>query len=94
MEIVLDTNDLCWDFGTITRVSHEGQDDIIKVVRTNGYTYYIGTEDRDAWAIISGMTESDLPSDWTPTGYYYYPLNNEWVKNQQPITGDTESYLT
>jgi len=91
MEILLDTTDLCWDFGTITREDHEGEQDVIKVVRTDGYTYYIATEDRDAWDILDGFTESDLPTDWAPNLYYYYVLGNEWVKKNPPITGDTEN---
>lgn len=91
MEIVLDTQDLCWDFGTITRVNREGEVDEIKVVRTDGYTYYIATPDRDQWQILDGFSESDLPADWTPSGYYY--INSEWVKNEPPVTGDTQNNI-
>jgi len=92
MEIVLDTQDLCWDFGTITREVREGKDEI-KVVRTDGFTYYIATPDVQYWDIMPGFSEGDLPLDWKPAGYFY--INSEWIPNSDPSpTGMTYNDLT
>lgn len=93
MEIVLDTQDLCWDFGTIVRIIDVDDNNEIKVTRPDGFTYYIGTPDVLSWDILDGFSESDLPLDWKPAGYYY--INSEWIPNVDPSpTGMTYNDLT
>jgi len=91
-DIVKDTNDIVYDYGTITRVDHEGESDIIKVVQESGYVYYIGVPDRAYWDIVPNI--NDVPEDFVPKGYYY--VGNEWLKRDIPTptpSGSTENYL-
>lgn len=91
-DIVKDTNDIVIDYGTITRVDEQGEIDLIKVVKHDGYVYYIGTPDRQYWAIVPNV--DDVPEDFVSKGYYY--VGNEWLKRDIPIptpTGTTENYV-
>lgn len=89
-DIVKDTNDIVIDYGKITRVDEQGETDLIKVIKTDGYVYYIGTADRQYWSIIPNV--DNIPEDFVSKGYYY--VGNEWLKRdipQPPITGTTEN---
>lgn len=91
-DIVKDTQDIVYDYGTITREDYQGESDIIKIVRPDGYTWYIGTPDRAYWDIVPNV--DDIPADFVSKGYYY--VGNEWLKRDipvPPITGDTENYI-
>ena len=87
-DIVLDTNYLVWDYGTITRVDYEGETDLIKVIKPNGYVYYIGNDDRAFWSIIPNI--DDIPEQFMPAEYTY--IDGVWDEvNPPPITGSTGS---
>lgn len=89
IDIVIDTENIVEDSGVITRVDYQGINNVIKVIRTDGYTYYIATPDRDLYQILS---VDDLPEDFTPYGYFY--IDGEWIKRYVPTpTGDTQNYI-
>lgn len=89
-DIVYDTRNVVYDYGTITRVNHEGMENVIKIVREDGYVWYIGVEDRDSWTILPNI--DDVPADFWPETYIYD--NGVWIKIPQPtppITGMTDN---
>lgn len=89
-DIVYDTRNVVYDYGTITRVNHEGQDNVIKIIREDGYVWYIGVEDRDLWTILHNI--DNVPADFWPETYTYD--NGVWTKLPQPSplpTGYTEN---
>jgi hypothetical protein len=89
IDIVIDTENIVEDSGVITRVDYQGISNVIKVIRTDGYTYYIATPDRDLYQIL---LVDNLPEDYEPDGYYY--IDGEWIKRDIPSpTGDTENYI-
>jgi len=87
IDIVKDTKDIVQDAGQIKRVDFEGETDLIRIIREDGYTYYIGTADRDYWDIVR---VDNLPDDFMPGNYYY--VGNEWLKRDIPSpSGSTEN---
>ena len=91
-DIVYDTRNVVYDYGTITRTDHEGLQNVIKIIREDGYVWYIGVEDRDLWTILPNI--DNVPADFITEQYIYD--NGVWIKIPQPtppITGSTDNDL-
>jgi len=87
IDIVLNTEDLVYDAGVISRVSKDGMNNVIKIVNQENITWYVETPDRDEWNILQVNT---LPEDWTQKNYYF--INEEWIKIPNPSpSGMTEN---
>ena len=87
IDIVLNTNDLVYDAGEITRITKDGLENVIQVINLEGITWYVETPDRDLWSILQ---VDQLPEDWKQKEYFY--IDGEWIKRPYPpITGSTEN---
>ena len=76
-DIVIDTNNVVFDYGTIERVNKDGEINLIKITRPDGYIWYVGTSDRDLWEIVKDVL--DIPEDFTQGKYLY--VDGEWILN-------------
>ena len=91
-DIVYDTENVVYDYGTITRVDRDNRQGVIQVVKPNGYTWFIDVEDRDLWTILSNI--DNVPADFETEQYTYD--NGVWTKIPTPgptPSGSTENYL-
>ena len=87
-DIVYDTNNIVYDYGTITREDFEGQQDMIKVVKPDGYVYYIGAYDRQYWVIKPNV--DNIPQDFMACEYIYN--DGVWTKiTPPPVSGSTQN---
>jgi len=89
-DILIDPESVVWDYGTITLEIVDGEHDLFKVIRPDGYLYYIEINDGDNWSVLSNI--SNIPSDFTYRNYTY--INGVWSKlPEPPTTGSTENIL-
>ena len=57
--------------------------DVIKVEYSNGYFYYIATDDRFEYEILD---RDDIPNNFYPKGYYL--VGDTWTYIPKPILPD------
>ena len=80
MKIVKDTNSVVIDYSeVIERVDAQGESNLIKVNKGNGF-YYIGSVDRDQYEIIDVPS---VPDDFVSGKYKYttdFELNPDYVE--------------
>jgi len=72
----------------ITRVNHEGKDNVIKVTKNGLTPFYIATNDRDEYVIED---RNDIPNDYYPSGYHL--SGDTWTYIEPPQLPDPSELI-
>ena len=84
MKVLRTENNLVLDVAPIIRFENDYPDfDVIRVEYSDGYFYYVGTQDRLQYEILERF---DIPSNFYPSGYFLDGDN--WIYIPPPVLPD------
>ena len=84
MKVLKTENNLVLDVATsIEFVNDYPENDVIRVEYSNGYFYYIATNDRFEYEIL---VRDDIPDNFYPKGYYL--VGDTWTYIPKPVLPD------
>ena len=84
MKVLRTENNLVLDVApNIQFVNHNPDGDVIKVEYSDGYIYYIATDDRFEYEILD---RDDIPNNFYPKGYYL--VGDTWTYIPKPVLPD------